>query len=163
MPISQMIHTHDLTDKIVSLIETNLKTSMGLKIYQFGGLEYFPTPQALSGYIPAIFVKPQRVGISFRQLGRVYSTSYDFRLVYINKFTGTDKPIELKCDKSREIAELFMNDLSLGSLALTNGTIEYVEVTGIEMEPIEDDFVYSLKADIYAVALTLKVHVITEA
>lgn len=164
MSIKQMIHTEEICDQIIDIIEAALKTSWGLKAIQFGQIEYMAKPSDLTDFVPAIFVKPyDKVNIEFRQIGEVYQPVYRFKIVYVNQFTKGENPVELKTQKARILAETFMDSLDLNGLTLTNATIEWVQVKNIEWEPSEDNFIYTVNSSLYAFALELEVAVMTES
>lgn len=165
MAISQMVHTLEIGNKIISVIKTALETSEGLKVIQFGGLDYLPAPTTIVSYVPAVLVKPDpKVTFNFKELAKSYRAVYQFRVVYVGKYSTTDKVVENKATKSRSVSELFLNDLTLGALALGgNSSIEFVALDEIEFQPPEDDFVWALKENLYAFAVNLSVYVLTEA
>ncbi|MFH1230001.1 MAG: hypothetical protein V1709_00750 [Planctomycetota bacterium] len=164
MTIKQMIHAEEICDEIISIISAALKTSWGLKEIQFGQIDYMPAPLNMANFVPGVFVRPYgEVTNNFRQIGKVYQPVYKFRVVYVNKYAKGENPVELKTQKARILAELFMDSLDLNGLVLTNATIEWVLVTGIEWEPPEDDFVYTTNSNLFAFAINLEVAVMTES
>ena len=165
MAIKQMLHTTELCNKIISIISAALKTSLNLKEIQFGGLEYLPTPTAatFANYVPGILVKPLTIDPKFKELGESYEMNYSFRIIFINKFSISTEVVKEKALRIKDVAELFFDDLTLGALALTNGTINWLMIDKIEFEPPEDDFVLTFGSNLYAIALNLTINVLTES
>jgi len=147
---------------MIALIESNLKVSMGLKIYQFGGLEYLSTPANIANFCPAVFVKPITIDNTFKELAQSYRMIYTFRIVYVRKYNTTEAVVKLKVQDMTKFAELFLEKMDLDSLSLTNGAIEYSLVEKIEYEPPEDDFIYAVNAQLSAGALVYTISVLTE-
>ncbi len=164
--MAQRLHTNEILDRIMSLIDTNLSpaapTGLGLVTIAKGDLGFYAGRDKLTVELPAIFVKPGPTNdMSFRAMGQEYEVIYKHRLVYVRQFATTEKVIENKVKETLKIAELLIDNIDLNGLALSNGQIIRSLPSSIEWEPIEDEVVGGLNLWFFATAITFDVSTIT--
>ena len=164
--MAQRLHTNEILDRLMSLIDTNLSqaapTGLGLVTIAKGDLGFYAGKDSLTVELPAIFVKPSPTNdLSFRAMGQEYEVVYKHRLVYLRQFATTEKVIENKVKETLKIAELLIDNLDLNALALSNGQIIRSLLSSIEWEPLEDELVGGLNVWLFATAITFDVIAIT--
>ena len=164
--MAQRLHTNEILDRIMSLIDTSLSpaapTGLGLVTIAKGDLGFYAGRDKLTVELPAIFVKPSPTNdMSFRAMGQEYEVIYKHRLVYVRQFATTEKVIENKVKETLKIAELLIDNMDLNGLALSNGQIIRSLPSSIEWEPIEDEVVGGLNLWFFATAITFDVSTIT--
>lgn len=152
------LHENIIADRIVQLIDQNLAVPMGLKVVTVGALEFFPALDHLSENVPAVFVKPSPSTTLERiTTGQTYRVVYHFRLVFVKLFSANEEIVRSKTAETQKIAELLIDNVDLGALALPNGQILFSTVKSIEWEPAEDNLVATIHADMTASALVFSV------
>lgn len=152
------LHETVIAQRIVDLINQNLAASLALKVISIGALEFYPALDNLAGDVPAVFVKPSPSTTLARiTTGQTYRVVYSFRIVYVQMFGPNDEIVKNKTVNTQQIAELLIDNIDLGGLALDNGQILFSTVKAIEWEPPEDNLVASINADMTAAALLFSV------
>ncbi len=152
------LHETLIAEKIVGLIDQNLAGVMGLKVVTIGALEFFPALDQLSTNIPAVFVKPSpTTNLERITTGQTYRIAYNFRIVFVASFGPNEEIIRSKTVNTQKIAELLIDNVDLGQLALPNGQILFSILKAIEWEPPEDNLVASIHADMTAAAMVFTV------
>lgn len=152
------LHETVIAQRIVDLVNQNLAANLGLKVIAIGALEFYPALDNLAGDVPAVFVKPSPSTTLARiTTGQTYRIVYSFRIVYVQQFGPNDEIIKNKTVNAQQIAELLIDNIDLGGLALDNGQILFSTLKAIEWEPPEDNLVASINADMTAVALLFSV------
>ena len=152
------LHETVIAQRIVDLINQNLAASLGLKVIAIGALEFYPALDNLAGDVPAVFVKPAPSPTLARITpGQTYRIVYSFRIVYVQLFGPNDEIVKNKTVNAQEIAEMLIDNIDLGGLALDNGQILFSTVKAIEWEPTEDNLVASINANMTATALVFSV------
>lgn len=152
------LHETLIAEKIVDLIDHNLSGAMGLKVVTIGALEFFPALDKLADNVPAVFVKPSpSTNLERITTGQTYRIVYNFRLVFVKPFVPTEEIVKVKTIETQKIAELLIDNVDLGGLALPNGQILLTALKAIEWEPAEDNLVASINADMTATALIFTV------
>ena len=152
------LHETVIAQRIVDLINQNLAASLGLKVIAIGALEFYPALDNMAGDVPAVFVKPSPSTTLARiTTGQTYRVVYSFRIVYVQLFGPNDEIVKNKTVNTQQIAELLIDNIDLGGLALDNGQILFSTVKAIEWEPPEDNLVASINADMTAAALLFSV------
>ena len=152
------LHETLIAERIVELIDQNLSAAMGLKVVTIGALEFFPALESLADNVPAVFVKPAPSTTLERiTTGQTYRIVYSFRIVFVKLFGSNEEIVKRKAEETQKIAELLIDNVDLGGLALPNGQVLFSTVKAIEWEPPEDNLVASLNADMTAAALLFTV------
>lgn len=152
------LHETVIAQRIVDLINQNLSTILGLKVIAIGALEFYPALKSLADNAPAVFVKPSPSTTLARiTTGQTYRIVYSFRIVYVQLFGANDEIIKNKTVNAQQIAELLIDNIDLGGLALDNGQILFSTAKTIEWEPPEDNLVASINANMTATALVFSV------
>jgi hypothetical protein len=152
------LHETLIAEKVVELIDQNLSGPMGLKVVTIGALEFFPALETLADNLPAVFVKPApSTNLERITTGQTYRISYSFRIVFVKSFGPSEEIVRQKTVETQKIAELLIDHVDLGGLALRNGQILFTTLKTIEWEPPEDNLVASLNADMTAAALVFTV------
>ena len=152
------LHETLIAERIVSLIDQNLSTDMGLKVVTIGALEFFPALESLADNVPAVFVKPSpSTNLERITTGQTYRIVYNFRVVFVMRFGPNEEIVRSKIVEAQKIAELLIDHVDLGGLAIPNGQILFSTIRAIEWEPPEDNLVASINADMTAAALVFTV------
>ena len=152
------LHENLIADRIVQLIDQNIASVMGLKVVTVGALEFFSALNNLADNAPAVFVKPAPSTTLERiTTGQTYRVVYNFRLVFVKLFGPNEEIVRTKTAETQKIAELLIDNVDLGGLALPNGQILFSTVKTIEWEPAEDNLVATIHADMTASALVFSV------
>lgn len=152
------LHETLIGEKIVELIDQGLSAELGLKVVSLGALEFYPALENLSGNVPAVFVKPSpSTNLERITTGQTYRIAYSFRIVYVRLFGPNEEIVKAKTIDTQKIAELLIDNVDLGSLALPNGQILFTNLKAIEWEPPEDNLVATIHADMTAAALAFTV------
>lgn len=152
------LHENLIADRIVELIDQNLAVLMGLKVVTVGALEFFPALDNLADNAPAVFVKPSPSTTLERiTTGQTYRVVYNFRLVFVKLFGPNEEIVRSKTAETQKIAEVLIDNVDLGGLALPNGQLLFSTVKTIEWEPAEDNLVATIHADMTAAALVFAV------
>ena len=153
------LHENLIADRIVQLIKDALETDLGLKVITVGALEFFPQLDgALAGSVPAVFVKPApSTNLERITTAQTYRIVYNFRVVYVRLFGPNEEIVREKAAQTQKIAELLIDNVDLGGLALPNGQVLFSILRSIEWEPPEDNLVASINADMTASALVFTV------
>ena len=151
-------HANEILDRIVSLYKTAFEpaqpTGLGLKTCTKGGVEFYLTSPTLTSDVPAIFVKPApttEIEVVTTPLG--YEMRYRHRIVYVRKFTTTERVTHEMVADTIRIAELLIDYWELNALALTNGQIVRSQPVAIEWEPEEDLAVAAVNRELVATAI----------
>lgn len=152
------LHETLIAEKIVDLIDQTLSNPMGLKVVTIGALEFFPALETLRDNVPAVFVKPSpATNLERITTGQTYRISYGFRIVFVKSFGPNEEIVRQKTVETQKIAELLIDNVDLGGLALPNGQILFTSLKTIEWEPPEDNLVATINADMTAAALVYSV------
>lgn len=152
------LHETFIAERIVDLIDQNLAGAMGLKVVTIGALEFYPALEQLSDNVPAVFVKPSpSTNLERITTGQTYRIVYNFRIVFVASFGPNEEIIRSKTVNTQKIAELLIDNVDLGQLALPNGQVLFSTLRQIEWEPPEDNLVASINADMTAAALIFTV------
>ena len=152
------LHETVIADKIVQLIDQNLSAQMGLKVVTVGALEFFPALEQLGENAPAVFVKPSpSTNLERITTGQTYRIVYNYRIVFVSVFAPNEEIIREKTIRTQKIAEMLIDNVDLGGLALPNGQILFSTLKTIEWEPPEDNLAASINADMTATALVFSV------
>lgn len=152
------LHETLIAERIVELIDQNLATLMGLKVVTIGALEFFPALENPGDNVPAVFVKPSpSTNLERITTGQTYRIVYSFRIVFVKLFGPNEEIVRAKTVETQKIAELLIDNVDLGGLALPNGQVLFSTLKSIEWEPPEDSFVATIHADMTASALTFTV------
>jgi hypothetical protein len=154
---SPRLHETIIADRIVDLINA-LSADLNLKVITVGALEFFPAMEQLTDNVPAVFVKPSpSTNLERITTGQTYRIVYNFRIVFVGSFAPNEEIIREKTVRTQKIAELLIDNVDLGGLALPNGQILFSTLKAIEWEPPEDNLVASVNADMTAAALVFTV------
>ena len=154
---SPRLHETLIADRIVDLINA-LSGDLGLKVIAVGALEFYPALEQLSDNAPAVFVKPSpSTNLERITTGQTYRIVYNYRIVFVSVFAPNEEIIREKTVRTQKIAELLIDNVDLGGLALPNGQILFSTLKSIEWEPPEDNLVASVNADMTAAALVFTV------
>lgn len=154
---SPRLHETVIADRIVELIN-GLSADLNLKVITVGALEFFPALEQLGDNVPAVFVKPSpSTNLERITTGQTYRIVYNFRIVFVSVFASNEEIIREKTVRTQKIAELLIDNVDLGGLALSNGQILFSTLKSIEWEPPEDNLVASVNADMTAAALVFTV------
>lgn len=152
------LHEDLIGDRIVQLIDQNLSAELGLKVVSLGALEFFPALENLADNVPAVFVKPApSTNLDRITTGQTYRINYGFRIVHVRLFSPNEQIVRGKITEAQKIAELLIDNVDLGALALPNGQILFTSLKTIEWEPPEDNLVATIHADMTAAALSFSV------
>ena len=152
------LHETVIGDRIIELINLNLSGVLGLKIVSFGDLEFYPALEQLTDNTPAVFVKPAPTTTLERiTTGQTYRIVYNFRIVFVKTFSRSEDATRLMTIETDKMAELFIDSVNLGDLALTNGQVLKTNLTTIEWKPPEDMIVAGLNANMAVTALVFTV------
>lgn len=152
------LHETVIAERIVQLIDQGLSQVLGLKVVAIGALEFYPALDKLADDIPAVFVKPAPSTTLVRiTMGQTYRTVYSFRIVFVQLFGPNEEIVKNKTANTQKIAELLIDNIDLGKLALANGQILFSTLKAIEWEPPEDNLVATINANMTAAALVFTV------
>ncbi|MBI2069455.1 MAG: hypothetical protein HYT79_02555 [Elusimicrobia bacterium] len=152
------LHETLIAERVVELIDQNLSSPMGLKVVTIGALEFFPALGDLAENVPAVFIKPSPSTTLERiTTGQTYRIVYNFRIVFVKMFGPNEEIVKSKTIETQKIAELLIDNVNLGGLALPNGQILFSSLKTIEWEPPEDNLVAQINADMIAAALVFAV------
>lgn len=152
------LHETLIAERIVQLIDGNLSAQMGLKVVAIGALEFFPALENLADNVPAVFVKPApATNLERITTGQTYRITYSFRIVFVKAFGRNEEIIKSKISETQKIAELLIDNVNLGELAIPNGQILFSTLKTIEWEPPEDNLVATINANMTASALVFAV------
>ncbi len=155
------IYTQTIGEQIVSLISTNFKTSLGLKIIQYGDLAFYTASDLsdLAADCPAVLVKSKAFTIARGSIGSlVFDGGY--HIVYIHRIA--DEPGD-KEDALFSIAEYFLNpantngDTPLSIADISDMSFRSVLVTDIDSEPEEDGLLDAYEMPLTAASFDLSV------
>jgi len=156
------LHETLIAERIVELIDQTLATEMGLKVVSIGALEFFPALESLADNVPAVFVKPSpATNLERITTGQTYRVVYNFRIVLVKAFGPNEEIIKHKTEEAQKIAELLIDNVDLGGLALPNGQVLFSTLKAIEWEPPEDNLVATINATMTAAAITFAVETIS--
>lgn len=164
--MAQRLHTNEILDRIISLIDANLSPAqpagLGLKTIAKGDTYFYAGKDGLTVELPAVFIKPSpNTALSFAAIGKEYQVIYRHRLVYVRNFSTTEKVVEEQIKDTQRIVELLMDNLTLNELVLANAQLIHSLPSGIEWQPEEDQFVSSFNLWLLATAITFDVTVRT--
>ncbi|HAH08340.1 MAG TPA: hypothetical protein DCM05_17750 [Elusimicrobia bacterium] len=152
------LHETLIAERIVELIDQGLAAEMGLKVVAIGALEFFPALESLADNVPAVFVKPSpATNLERITTGQTYRIVYNFRIVLVKAFGPNEEIIKHKTEEAQKIAELLIDNVDLGGLALPNGQVLFSTLKTIEWEPPEDNLVATINATMTAAALVFAV------
>ena len=152
------LHENIIAEKITQLIDQNLSGDLGLKVVTIGALEFFPALKNLADNVPAVFVKPApSTNLDRITTGQTYRIVYNFRIVFVKLFGPAEEIVKGKTAATQKIAELLIDNVDLGGLALPNGQILFSTLRTIEWEPPEDNLVATINADMTSAALVFSV------
>lgn len=156
------LHELLIADRIVSLIDQNLSGPMGLKVVTMEALELFPALQDITDNVPAVFVKPSPSTTLERiTTGQTYQIAYAFRIVLVRRFAAGEQVVRSTVTEAQKIAELLIDNVELGALALPNGQIIRSLLKAIEWEPAEESVLLSINASLAAAALVFNVETVS--
>jgi len=106
----------------------------------------------------AVFVKPSpATNLERITTGQTYRIVYGFRIVFVKPFGPNEEIIKRKTEETQRIAELLIDNVDLGGLALPNGQLLFSTLKSIEWEPPEDNLVATINASLTAAALVFSV------
>jgi len=152
------LHETLIAERLVELIDQALSGPMGLKVVTIGALEFFPALESLADNVPAVFVKPSpATNLERITTGQTYRIVYGFRIVFVKPFGPNEEIIKRKTEETQRIAELLIDNVDLGGLALPNGQLLFSTLKSIEWEPPEDNLVATINASLTAAALVFSV------
>ncbi|MFA5138331.1 MAG: hypothetical protein WC728_03780 [Elusimicrobiota bacterium] len=155
---SPRLHENVIAERIVQLIRDNLAGVLGLKTVALGALEFFPALESLADQVPAVFVKPApSTALERITTGQTYRIVYSFRIVFAKPFGPDEEIVRSKVEAAQKIAELLIDHVDLGGLALQNGQVLFSILKSIEWEPPEDNLVATINAGITAAAFVFAV------
>ena len=77
--------------------------------------------------------------------------------MFVKSFGPNEEIVRQKTVETQKIAELLIDNVDLGGLALPNGQILFTSLKTIEWEPPEDNLVATINADMTAAALVYSV------
>ena len=77
--------------------------------------------------------------------------------MFVFKFGPNEEVVRSKTALTQKIAELLIDNVDVGQLALPNGQILFSTLKSIEWEPPEDNLVAAVHADMTATALVFTV------
>lgn len=154
--------SNEISDFLLSEINTNLKIALGLKIIQKGRLDLVIDDNTLiKNYLPAIYLD---LGITIDEvlILESYEMSYNFRIIYVNGFDPSTEFIKNKYTETEKIAEMLIDRIQLSGLTLINGGIISNIMSSINYTPSEEKELQSIYGDIYASAIDFVVKVQTQ-
>lgn len=155
------LHINEILDELLSLMETNLKTSLNLQGVYRGGLEWLP-PNDLTSMVNGIWIKPSlTTDIATVQMPKALQMTYRFRIVLVRRMDLTNNVLKTKTDDAESIVEMIYDNFQLPNLSLTGGQVLWCLPISIEWEPEEDSFTAALSADLTATAFLIEVQVRT--
>lgn len=155
------LHVNELLDEILSLIETNLKTSLSLKGIYRGELAWLP-PGAVSDMANGIWVTlAQATDIEEVQMPKALQFTYRVRLIFVRRIDTTNNVLKTRMDDAETIVEMVYDNFQMSALSLTNGQVLWWLPRSVEWEPAEDAYVSAVSADLTATAFTTEILVRT--
>ena len=160
--MTQRIHTNEILAHIMELIETNLKTSLNLVGIYRGDMNWLP-PEDITNMVNGVWVTIKNtIGIGASELPKNQIITYPIRIVYIRKVDLSNNVLESKIADINSIAEMIYDNFRLATLTLSNGQVLWAFPKSIEIEPMEDNYVSSISADLLACATEIEVKVRTK-
>lgn len=149
------LFTNQILEGIMSLIETNLKTSLSLVGIYRGNLAWLP-PNEINTMANGIWLNLESpVQLEEVSMPKGLLDTYRIRMIYIRRIDLTTNPLDQKIDDADLIANLVWDNLkptfSLGGSG--NAQILWWLPRTVEYEPAEDSLVAAISADLMAIAI----------
>jgi len=162
-------HGADIMDYIRDLIDTNLKSSMGLVHVSVGKLYQLFASTTMSENVPCVLISiDDDTPIDAAEIGLDLIAHYPIRIVYVRQFADSEEVEKTKANAIEEIANYLMEkrhniggDTGSGDMDLTAGTVTNVRLTSVEYTPPEGAEEMVLNKKLVVAACTLLVTVIS--
>lgn len=138
-----------------------------MKTSQNGSLEDFPAIKTLSSHLPGAFVKATRVITSLKTVNAAtWLDEYYFRIIFLIAMIEDQSNIEVNRFKIERFADIVRENhamADLGSYVTIPSTVQqlHADPTEIEYRPPEDGLDTGAGARINAMAMTVKVTVLS--
>lgn len=159
----QRFFTNEITDYLISEINTKIKTTLNLKIIQKGKLDLIIDDNTiLKNYTPSLFVDIDSVEIEDVTMQEYYVMNYNYHVIYMNSFEPNDEYIKNKYTNTEKIAEMLIDNIQLSGLVLSNGGIISSIISNINFSPAEERDLRSVYGDIYISVISFVVKVQTQ-
>lgn len=157
----ERVHTTELLDEILRLLDEQLRTTLSLKGVYRGMLPFMPA-EAAADHVNGIWVNIEpSILLTPVQLPTDFLVTYMVRLLYVRRINVNENVLSQKEQDIRDVIDMVFDNFTLSSLALSNGQVMWWLPTEIEMEPQEDGYVASLAEDLVAVAFKTELQVRT--
>lgn len=151
----QTMHLKELLDEYERIINTDLRTSMGLQLVQRGSLEFMQA-DTLSSIVPAIFIDVDPSIRAARALiPNILDVTYNFRFIYVKKININENVLTQKETDMKTIWDKLMDNYYLPDLSLTNGQVFWSLPNEVNYHPVEDQYVGAISADLVAISISL--------
>lgn len=155
------LHVTEVLDEILRLFETDLKTTMSLKIVERGQIEYLPT-KGIADLCNGIWLNIEpSIDFEPSEFPTNFLTTYPIRILFLMNIGTNTNVLKLKEAAIKQIIEEIFDNYQLSALTLTNGQVLWWLPKEVEMEPPEDGYVAEVAADIVAVAVRTECQVRT--
>jgi hypothetical protein len=157
----ERIHTTEIIDEILRLLDVNLRTSLSLKGV-FRGMMPFMPAEVATQKVNGIWVNVEpSIHITPIQLPKDTQITYMIRLLLIRRININENVLLQKETDIREVIDMVYDNYTMSELTLSNGQILWWLPTEIEMEPPEDGYVATLAEDLVAIAFKTEIQVRT--
>ena len=162
-------HGSDIMDYIRDLIDTNLKTSMGLVFVSVGKLYQIAASATMTSNVPCVLVSiDDETPIDAAEVGLDLIAHYPIRIVYVRKFADSEEVEKTKANAIETIANYLMEkrhniggDTGSGDMSLTGGLVTNVRLASMEYTAPEGAEEMVLNKSLVVAACTLLVTVIS--
>jgi hypothetical protein len=149
-------HPNEILEGIMSLLETNLKATLGLQGIYRGNIAWLP-PTAITSMVNGIWLNLEKeIDIEEVTLPKGLHMTYPVRVVYVRKIDTTSNPLDVKIDDLVSIVEMFYDNIK-PNFSLSGGEILWMLPRTVEAEPAEDNYVSALSGDLMAVAVEVEI------
>lgn len=160
--MSTKIHTKEIVNHIMSLFESDLKTSLSLVGIYKGGLAWLP-PIAISEMANGIWLDlTQTTDIEEVAMPTGIQVIYRIRIIYVRRIDISNNVLDAKMNDAATIIDKIYEKHKLPGLTLNGGNVLWWLPSVIEYQPAEDNFVSAIAADLTAVAFNTEVIVRTK-
>lgn len=162
------IHTKEFMEQARTLITTDQPIgggNMSLKVVDLQNIAMFVAREDLSNHLPAVLIEPQDVinpELQDLQPTR-HLLNYRLRLLLVDEYTDNERPMEVKVDLMKHLANVFMRNPSRFTPPEAHATVLFSQVTEIDYKAEEEDaLVRAVSEHIWAASLVLEIQTSTQ-
>lgn len=162
------IHTKEFMQQARTLITTDQPIGggdMSLKVVDLQNVAMFVAREDLSNHLPAVLIEPQDViNPEFQDLQPArHLLNYRFRLLLINEYADNERPLELKVDLMKHLANVFLRNPSRFTSPEAHVTVLFHQVIEIDYQAEEQDaLARAIDEHIWVASLVLEIQTSTQ-